>query len=448
MNNLIISNAKIVNEGTVRQGNLLVENGIIRDVAYGALPLHWLADGYNHTDAGGKFLLPGAIDDQVHFREPGLTHKGEIATESAAAAAGGITSYMEMPNTNPQTTNQQELEAKYAIAAEKSAVNYSFYIGATNDNLPELVCTDFEKTCGVKVFMGSSTGNMLVDNEETLERIFKEVRALIAVHSEYEPIIQNKFAEYKAQYGDDIPMACHPLIRNSQACYQSTIRAVNLAKKHNTRLHVLHLSTSEEMALFEPGLVEKKQITAEVCVHHLWFSDADYPKLGSRIKWNPAIKSEADRKALFQALKESRIDVVATDHAPHTLKEKSNLYTSCPSGGPLVQHSLQAMLEFVHRGELTLEFVVDKMCHNPARLFRIKNRGFLKPGYFADMILVDFNQSYKVTENSLLYKCGWSPFEGITFRSTIDTTWVNGERVYHQGEINQAVRGQRLTFRV
>lgn len=447
MNSMIISNALLVNEGSTRKGHLLIDKGKISEICYGPLPEGWLMFNIPVKDAGGKYILPGVIDDQVHFREPGLTHKGDIASESAAAAAGGVTSYMEMPNTNPQTIDQEQLETKYALAAKKSVVNYSFYIGATNDNIDELRKTDFSRTCGIKVFMGSSTGNMLVDNPETLAVIFRERLALVAVHSEFEPIIREEFARQFEKYGDEIPINCHPIIRNARACYESTRRAVGLAREFGTRLHVLHLSTADEMALFEPGPVENKNITAEVCVHHLWFSDVDYARLGARIKWNPAIKSPADRDALFAALVEGRIDVVATDHAPHTLKEKSNLYTSCPSGGPLVQHSLQAMLEFWHDKRMSIESIVEKMCHNPARLFRIENRGFIRKGYYADLVMVDPGTKYTVSTNNLLYKCGWSPFEGQTFRSTIDATWVNGQLAFEKGKVNNEVRGERLVFR-
>lgn len=446
MNSLIIRNAQLVNEGSTRKGHLLVEEGTISDISYGPLPDNWPVRTLPVTDAQGKYLLPGIIDDQVHFREPGLTHKGDMASESAAAAAGGVTSYMEMPNTNPQTTNQEQLEAKYALAAQKSVVNYSVYIGATNDNLEELRQTDFSRTCGIKVFMGSSTGNMLVDNEETLAGIFREKLALVAIHSEYEPIIREEYARHLEKYGEDIPIACHPAIRNARACYESTRRAVDLARKYGTRLHVLHLSTADEMEFFEPGPVEDKNITAEVCVHHLWFSDADYARYGARIKWNPAIKRAADREALLTALADGRIDVIATDHAPHTLKEKSNLYPSCPSGGPLVQHSLQAMLEFWHDKRMSMESIVEKMCHNPARLFRIEKRGFIRKGYKADLVLVDPGKNYTVNTNNILYKCGWSPFEGQTFRTTIETTWVNGQPAFTDGKVGSGIRGERLLF--
>jgi dihydroorotase len=393
------------------------------------------------------WLLPGVIDDQVHFREPGLTHKADILSESTAAAAGGVTSFMEMPNTMPLTITAQALEDKYQIGAEKSVVNYSFYMGATNDNLQELLKVDPSEVCGVKVFMGSSTGNMLVDNTETLSRIFAEVPMLITTHCEDEATIQQNKALYKAKYGDDLPIKFHPLIRDAEACYRSSSFAVELATKYNARLHVLHLSTAREMSLFSNLLpLKEKKITAEVCVHHLWFSDADYEKYGNRIKWNPAIKSAADRDALIQALNDDIIDVVATDHAPHLLREKEGNCLKAASGGPLVQFSLQAMLQLANQGKFSKEFVVRKMCHAPADLYRIRERGFIRPGSFADLVLVNPAQPHLVKQSDVLSKCGWSPFEGVQFDHTVECTWVNGYCVYKDALVDTQHRGKRLFF--
>jgi len=389
------------------------------------------------------------IDDQVHFREPGLTHKGNIYSESRAAVAGGVTSFMETPNTMPLTTTIEALDNKYLLGAEKSFANYSFYMGATNNNLDELRKVDPSKVCGVKVFMGSSTGNMLVDNTETLSGIFREIPMLIATHCEDEATIQQNKAHYKSLYGDDLPLKFHPLIRDVEACYRSSSFAVELATKFNARLHVLHISTEKEMSLFDnKKALKDKNITNEVCVHHLWFSDADYEKYGNRIKWNPAIKAESDRRALVEAVISGKIDVIATDHAPHLLREKEGSCFKAASGGPLVQHSLVTMLQMAKKGVFTLEKVVEKMCHAPAELYRVQKRGYIRPGYFADLVLVDPKKSWTVTTDNILYFCGWSPFEGTTFDNSVEITWVNGNRVYENGEINESVRGQRLLFSI
>jgi len=446
MNSQLITNAVIVNEGRQQKGSLLIREGKIAGIFAGEAPAEVLADSVV-VDAGGKYLLPGVIDDQVHFREPGLTHKGDIYSESRAAVAGGITSYMEMPNTIPQTTTQERLAEKFAIAAQNSLANYSFYIGATNDNMDELLKTDFSKTCGVKLFMGSSTGNMLVDRRETLENIFGHVPGLIAVHCEDEETIKKNTELFRARYGEDVPLACHPAIRNDEVCYRSSALAVELAHKHNTRLHVLHLSTAKEMQLFRNDIpLSQKRITAEVCVHHLWFCDSDYERYGARIKWNPAIKSATDRKRLFDALLDGTIDIVATDHAPHTFAEKQNSYFKIPSGGPLVQHSLPAMLEFFHDRRMTIEQIVEKMCHHPAILFGVKKRGFIRTGYWADLVLVDASCLWQVASKNILYKCGWSPFEGQKFHSTVTHTWVNGNLVYDYDHFNESSSGMMLEF--
>ncbi len=439
----LFKNALIINEGKMKRGHVVIKNDLIDQV----LDEQSTLPPANITmDCKGLLLIPGVIDDQVHFREPGLTHKGNIASESAAAVAGGITSYMEMPNTNPQTVTQALLEEKYALAADKSIANYSFYMGATNDNFEELKKTDPQRVCGVKIFMGSSTGNMLVDDNETLSRIFAEIPMLLTTHCEDEATIRANTEHYKALYGEAIDFKHHHLIRSAEACYKSSSKAVELAQKYGTRLHLLHLSTAQEMALLEPGDITNKKITGEVCVHHLWFTNEDYDHYGSRIKWNPAIKTEADRAALRQALNDNRLDVVATDHAPHTREEKSNSYLKAPSGGPLVQHSLVAMLEMVKQGIFTYEKVVEKMCHAPAKLFQIKNRGFIKPGYKADLTLVAPNQSWTVSEDNILYKCGWSPFEGTTFSHKVMHTYVNGRHVYCDGIVDLSIRGERLLF--
>ncbi|MBS1923847.1 MAG: dihydroorotase, partial [Bacteroidetes bacterium] len=392
-------------------------------------------------------LMPGVIDDQVHFREPGLTHKGNIASESAAAVAGGITSFMEMPNTIPNTLTQQLLEEKYLLAQKKSWANYSFYMGAGNNNLDEVLKTNRENVCGVKIFMGSSTGDMLVDNPVTLEDIFSQSPMLIATHCEDEQTIRQNTEKYKSLYGDKLNATHHPLIRSEEACYLSSSFAVNLAKKHNTRLHILHISTARETELFNNNIpLKDKRITAEACIHHLWFDDNDYAAKGNFIKWNPAIKTQADKESILKALLENKIDVIATDHAPHTLEEKQQPYLTAPSGGPLVQHALVAMLEFFHQGKIALEQIVNKMCHSPAICFNIKNRGFIREGYAADTTLVNLNEPWLVSKNNLLYKCGWSPFEGTTFQSKVKHTFVNGAHIFNNGNLQLHTNGQRLLF--
>jgi dihydroorotase len=443
----LFKQANVVNEGTVALADVLIEGGIISAIGSN---LEQQAAGAEVIPAKGKWLLPGAIDDQVHFREPGLTHKGEIATESAAAAAGGITSFMEMPNTVPQALTQALLADKYERAAEVSAVNYSFFMGASNDNLQEVLKTDPKRVCGVKVFMGSSTGDMLVDSRSVLEGIFKESPTLVATHCEDEATVRKNLEAAKAQFGEHVPMSQHPIIRSEEACYRSSSLAVELATKHNTQLHILHISTAKELALFNNTLpLEAKRITAEACIHHLWFSDADYETKGTFIKWNPAVKRASDREALRAALLDNTIDVVATDHAPHTLAEKNRGYFDAPSGGPLVQHAVLAMLELVREGWMGVERVVELMAHRPAQLFRIANRGFIRPGYAADLVLVDPAAETVVRKEGLLYKCGWSPFEGITFHSRIEGTWVNGVRVWDGERVLTSAghhAGERLAF--
>jgi len=443
---LIIKNAHLVNEGKVTLADVLIENGRIKEIsAANTLSIH--TEEIRIIDASGKYLLPGVIDDQVHFREPGLTQKGDIYSESKAAIAGGTTSYMEMPNTVPNTLTQQLLEDKYQIAAKKSLANFSFFMGASNDNIEEVLKTDPRTVCGIKIFMGSSTGNMLVDNHQTLENIFSKCNMLIAVHCEDEATIRKNIELFKFKYGEDVPIENHPLIRSEEACYKSSSLAVELAKKFNTRLHVLHISTAKEIGLFDNTVpLKEKRITAEVCIHHLWFSDLDYITKGTKIKWNPAVKTNKDREALFEALLNNKLDIIATDHAPHTLQEKNNSYFKAPSGGPLVQHSLNAMLEFYHNNKITIEKIVEKMCHAPADCFRIKERGYIRKGYWADLVLVDLSSSWKVDRSNILYKCGWSPFEGQVFHSKITHTFVNGNLVYENGKFNESIKGQRLMF--
>ncbi len=443
---ILIHRATIINEGETYEGSVLIERDRITRLFRGDVPESYFKQCREVMDARGLWLMPGAIDDQVHFREPGLTHKGDLYTESRAAVAGGVTSFMEMPNTQPQTTNLDELEKKFELAASKSVANFSFYLGATNDNLSELKRVNKKEVCGVKVFMGSSTGNMLVDDKRTLQEIFAEVDILIATHCENEEIIRENLALYRAKYGEEIPVKYHPLIRDAEACYRSSAEAVELADKYGSQLHVLHLSTAREMSLFSPGLVEDKKITAEACVHHLWFTDKDYDRLGARIKWNPAIKTMEDREALREALKGGRLDVVATDHAPHLLNEKEGGVLQAASGGPLVQHSLQAMLELASQGVFTNELVVEKMCHSPAKLFNIKERGFIREGYYADLVLVDPNLPYTVSDKSVWYKCGWSPFEGEVFGATVKKTFVNGHLVYDEGQFAENLFGKAIEF--
>jgi dihydroorotase len=443
MNHWLIRDVKVVNEGTVTEADVLLRGGRIERVAKEGISQ---AQGVRELDGKGRHLLPGAIDDQVHFREPGLTHKEDIAHGSAAAVAGGITTFMEMPNTIPQTLTQELLADKYALGAASSVANYSFYMGASNTNLDEVLRTDPRTVCGLKAFLGSSTGNMLVDDPETLDHLFKEAHLILAVHAEDEPTIRRNMAEAVAKYGENIPVAQHPLIRSAEACWRSSSNAVKLAQEHGTRLHVLHISTARELDLFTPGPLAGKRITAEACVHHLWFTDADHATKGNLIKWNPAVKTVEDRDAIRQAVKDGRIDVVATDHAPHTAEEKAMPYAQCPSGGPLVQHALPAMLELMHQEVFTLEDVVEKMCHAPARMFQVKDRGFIREGFFADLVLVDLDAPWTVEKKNLLYKCGWSPFEGQRFRSRVLRTWVNGQLAYADGKVDNAVRGMRATF--
>ena len=440
---ILIQNATIVNENKIFKGDILIENEIITKISSKIKP----TKNIEVINAEGKFLIPGFIDDQVHFREPGLTHKANIATESRAAIAGGITTFIEMPNTVPQATTQDLLEDKFKIAAADSYANYSFMFGGTNDNLEELLKTDPKKVAGIKLFLGSSTGNMLVDNEEILEKIFSSTKMIISVHCEDEETIRKNTAIYKEKYGDDIPLKYHPLIRSEEACYLSSSKAIELAKKTGARLHIFHLSTEKETHLFRNDIpLEEKQITAEVCIHHLWFSDKDYEEKGTHIKWNPAVKTEKDRLGLWKALLDDRIDVLATDHAPHTLDEKNNNYLNAPSGGPLVQHAIIALLEKVKEGVIPIEKAVEKMSHNPAKLFQIEKRGFIKEGYFADIVLIDMNKPQTVSKDNILYKCGWSPFEGTTFSSTITHTFVNGNLIYNNGIFNDEIKGKRITF--
>jgi dihydroorotase len=439
---ILIINAKIVNEGKVLDGDVLIKGARIEKIAPGIT-----ANQARVIDAKGNYLLPGVIDDQVHFREPGLTHKGTIHTESKAAVAGGVTSFMEMPNTIPPAFTQELLEQKYSIASRDSFANYSFFIGASNNNLSEVMRTDLKKVCGLKIFMGSSTGDLLVDDPELLTGFFSNFAGVIATHCEDEPTIRRNTEEFRKKYGEDIPAAYHPLIRNEEGCYKSSSFAVGLAKRLGTRLHVLHISTAKEIQLFDNKQpLEKKRITAEACIHHLWFSDSDYERLGMRIKWNPAIKTAKDQAALLQAVLDNRIDVIATDHAPHTLEEKANSYFKAPSGGPLVQHSLVSMLEFFHDGKISISRIVEKMSHNPAILFGIESRGFIREGYYADLVLVDPNKPWMVERNNILAKCGWSPFEGQTFRSKVTHTFVSGQVAYESGEVVEGTRGKRLTF--
>ncbi|OXA82498.1 dihydroorotase [Flavobacterium aquidurense] len=444
MNRILIKNAKIVNEGSIFEGDVLIENDLIVEISDS---ISLKTSDCKVIDAEGSYLIPGAIDDQVHFREPGLTHKGDIESESRAAVAGGITSFIEQPNTVPNAVTQEILEDKYEIAAEKSFANYSFMMGATNDNLEEVLKTNPKNVAGIKIFLGSSTGNMLVDKEETLEKIFSSTPMLIAVHCEDETTIQNNLAAFKEQYGEDIPVTAHHLIRSAEACYISSSKAVALAKKTGARLHIFHLSTAKEMELFTNKIpLEDKKITAEVCVHHLWFTDEDYKTKGNFIKWNPAVKTAEDRAELWKALNDGRIDVIATDHAPHTKEEKMQSYLKAPSGGPLVQHAVVAMFEAHHQGKISVEKIVEKMCHNPAKIFKIEKRGFIKEGYFADLVIVNPSLPWSVKPENILYKCGWSPFENFTFKSRITHTFVNGEMVYNNFKVKDIRAGKRLLF--
>ena len=442
MSNYLLKNGTVVNEGESKQYDVLIRKNRIEKIGKNLSD-----DSAIVIDLSGKYIMPGCIDDQVHFREPGLTHKGNIYSESRAAVAGGITSFMEMPNTSPNATTQELLEDKYQIAKTHSIANYSFFMGATNDNLDEVLKTNASEVCGIKVFMGSSTGNMLVDNEKTLAGLFSNVPMLIATHCEDEQTIQKNLADAKLKYGTEIPIELHPVIRNEEACYLSSSLAVHLAERHGARLHVLHISTAKETELFNNQLsLKDKKITAEACVHHLWFSEEDYASKGTFIKWNPAVKTISDREGIWKALLDNRIDVVATDHAPHTIEEKKNNYLNAPSGGPLVQDALISMMEHVKKGKITIERVVEKMAHNPAILFRIKERGFIREGYYADIVVVDPSRSYLVQQSNILYKCGWSPFEGYTFSSSINKTFVNGEIVYENNKVAEGANGMRLSF--
>lgn len=442
MSSYLLKNGTVVNEGASKEYDVLIRKNRIEKIGKNLSD-----DSATIIDLAGKYIMPGCIDDQVHFREPGLTHKGNIYSESRAAVAGGITSFMEMPNTSPNATTQELLEDKYQIAKTHSIANYSFFMGATNDNLDEVLKTDASKVCGVKVFMGSSTGNMLVDNEKTLAGLFSNVPMLIATHCEDEQTVRKNLADAKLKYGTEIPIELHPVIRNEEACYLSSSLAVHLAERHGARLHVLHISTAKETELFNNQLsLKDKKITAEACVHHLWFSEEDYASKGTFIKWNPAVKTTSDREGIWKALLDNRIDVVATDHAPHTIEEKKNNYLNAPSGGPLVQHALISMMEHVKKGKITIERVVEKMAHNPAILFRIKERGFIREGYYADIVVVDPSRSYSVQQGNILYKCGWSPFEGYTFSSSINKTFVNGEIVYENNKVAEGTNGMRLSF--
>ena len=439
----LLKNGMVINEGKTFSSDILIVNDRIEKMAQN---IHGTGTE-TEINCEGKYIVPGCIDDQVHFREPGLTHKGEIFTESRAAAAGGITSFMEMPNTVPNALTQELLEDKYVIASKKSITNYSFFMGASNDNLEEVLKTNDKNVCGVKIFMGSSTGNMLVDNELALNGLFSKVNMLIATHCEDESTIRENIELFKQKYGEDVPMSAHPLIRSEEACYLSSSRAVALAKKHGTRLHILHISTAKEVGLFDAHTpLSQKKITAEACVHHLWFSDKDYDEKGVFIKWNPAVKTARDREGIWQGVLANAIDVIATDHAPHTLEEKAGKYFQAPSGGPLVQHALIAMFEKAKEGKISKERVIEKMAHAPAQLFAVENRGYVREGYFADLVIVDPNKSTTVTKENLLYKCGWSPFEGVSFSHSIDSTFVNGNMVYNNGQINNLTSGHRLLF--
>lgn len=439
----LIKNARIINEGAIMEGDVLIEGEFISKIAesISAQPNSRI------IDAEGNYLMPGAIDDQVHFREPGLTHKGDIASESKAAVAGGITSFIEQPNTVPNAVTHEILEEKYRIASEVSYANYSFMLGATNDNIEEVKKTDPKNIAGVKIFMGSSTGNMLVDNEKALEEIFSNSPTIIAAHCEDEQTIRKNLEEFKEKYGDNIKPEHHPLIRSAEACYLSSSKAVALANKTGARLHVFHVSTAKETDLFTNKIpLEQKKITAEVCIHHLWFTDADYQIKGNLIKWNPAVKTDADRQALWAALLDDQLDVIATDHAPHTLEEKKQPYLQAPSGGPLVQHAVVAMFEQYHNGKISLEKIVEKMAHNPAKIFNIEKRGFIREGYYADLVIVNPGSPWNVRKDNIMYKCGWSPFDGTSFKSRIVHTLVNGESVYQNKKITEKRRPMRLTF--
>ncbi|WP_460220704.1 dihydroorotase [Psychroserpens sp. MEBiC05023] len=441
---ILIKNARIVNEGKVTEGDIRIEDDIIKEVSSS---ISVKSADVTVIDAEGNYVFPGCIDDQVHFREPGLTHKANIETESRAAIAGGITSFIEMPNTNPQTTTVEKLEEKFDIASKTAYANYSFMFGGTNDNLDEILKVNPKTVAGLKLFLGSSTGNMLVDNPKVLEKIFSSTDMVISVHCEDEATIRKNLQDHIDEFGDDIPIEKHPIIRSEDACYISSSKAIELAKKTGARLHVFHLSTGKETKLFSNKIpLKDKKITAEVCIHHLWFSDEDYSKKGTHIKWNPAVKTAKDRDLLWKALLDDRIDVIATDHAPHTLEEKNSSYTKAPSGGPLVQHALVAMIEMYHKDKISLPKIAEKMAHNPAILFDVEKRGYIKPGYFADLVIVDINSPWTVKKDNILYKCGWSPFEGTTFKSRITHTFLNGTLVYNNFKVLDVKAAKRLTF--
>ena len=443
-----IKNADIVNEGEIFRGSVLIENGKIKTILKGEIPFNFFKDDYKIIDATGKYLLPGVIDDHVHFREPGLTHKADIYSESKAAVAGGVTSYMEMPNTIPNAISINILEEKYKIAAEKSLANFSFYLGAANENINEILKINPSEVCGVKVFIGSSTGNMLVNDFTSLEKIFSESKILIAVHCEDEEVIKKNTEFYKNKFGENIPFEYHSKIRSEEACYKSTSFAIQLAKKFNTRLHILHLSTWNELELLDNNVkTGQKKITSELCVNHLWFNERDYKEYGGKIKINPSIKTSKDQEELFNALLNNKIDLVATDHAPHTLEEKNNTYFKCPSGAPMIQHSLVAMLEFYHQQKISLEKIVEKMCHAPAECFQIEKRGFVKEGFYADLSIVDLHSPWRVNGSNILHKCGWSSMDGQTFKSKVLNTFVNGRMVYNNGIFDESVKGMRILFK-
>ncbi len=438
----LIKNGSIINEGKIEQKDILLEDNFISkiecDISDASATI---------IDAKNKYIIPGIIDDQVHFREPGLTHKANIYTESKAAVAGGVTSFMEQPNTKPAALTQDLLEQKYKIAAQNSFANYTFFMGTSNDNYDEIMRTDFSKVGALKIFMGSSTGNLLVDNENILDKIFANLNGIIVTHCEDEQTIKANTEKYKLQFGENIPFNYHPIIRNDEACYISSKLAVDLAKKHNSRLHVFHVTTEKELALFTNQIpLKEKRITAEVCVHHLYFDERDYARLGSKIKCNPAIKYKSDRDALLAALLDDRLDVIATDHAPHTLEEKNNSYFNAPAGLPMVQHGLNIMLEFYHQGKISLEKIIEKMCHAPADCFRVENRGYIKEGFFADLVIIDIHEEWKVVKSTILYKCNWSPLEEHTFKGKVKQTFVNGHLAYNNGFFDESEKGKRLSF--
>lgn len=443
---ILLTNAQVVNEGAITKAHIAIQGGLIKKIISIEDSLQGV-EAKETLNLDGLHVFPGVIDDQVHFREPGLTHKGELYTEARAAVAGGITTYMEMPNTVPSATTVDKLEQKYSRASEVSLANYSFYIGTTNTNIDDVTAINPANVCGIKIFMGSSTGDMLVDDPIGLENIFKYGQTIITTHCEVDPMVKQSLQHYKSIYGDNVPVWYHPFIRSREACLASSRQAIELASKHNSKLHILHISTAEETLLFDNNKpLAEKRITAEACIHHMWFSGADYKTKGNFIKWNPAVKTAYDRDAIFNAVLENRIDVIATDHAPHTLEEKQQPYLNAPSGGPLVQHSLVAMLDFYHQGKISLERIAEKMSHNVAILFQIDRRGFIREGYYADLAVVDLNSPNTVDKSNILYKCGWSPFEGHTFKSAVKHTFVNGNHVYNNGVINEDTRGMRLTF--